>query len=333
MAEAAKNPNEEERRRELERLSKEQRQLQEEAERFARKLQRLQAEQAGRAAGRAGGKMAKAGQSGEQGDNEGAEQAAAEAQKDLDDAQQQLAERRRQAEVDLAMEQLAKIEDALKSLHQRQQEIIGETERLEKIRVDLGKWTRGQAQSVRDLARQEEAIKAETDSLAKKLTAAEVFSLALRGAEREMTRATELLDQRETGLATITAETNALRRFAQLLEALKPDKPEPGEDKPGKDGQGGEQGRPGDGIPSVAQLKMLKLMQQDVNERTRLLAEKFDATKQLTPDEVREFDDLSQEQSALADLALNLSKPEEKPEDDPGELPDLKLDEKKERKP
>jgi hypothetical protein len=293
----------------------------------------LQAEQAGRAAGRAASKMSKAGQSGEQGEGEAAEQAATEAQKDLDDAQEQLADRRRQAEVDLALEQLAKIEDAIKSLHQRQQEVIGETERLEKIRQDAGRWTRGQAQSVRDLARQQETIKDESDSLAKKLTAAEVFSLALRGAGREMSRAVELLDQRETGKPTVTAENNALRRFAALLEALKLDKAEPGENQQGGEGQGGQKGPPRDGITSVAQLKMLKLMQQEINERTKALAERFDQTQKLTPEEMQEFEALSQDQASLADLALNLSKPDEKPANDPGELPELKLDNKEERKP
>jgi hypothetical protein len=323
MEEAAKNPDEEKRREELQRLSREQRKLQEEAERFARKLQRLQAEQAGRSAARAGAKMGQAGQEGEQGDAGQAGEAAAQAEKDLDEAQQQLAQRRKQAEVDLALEQLAKIEDALHSLHDRQQEVINETLRLEQIRQTEGKWTRGQALSVRNLARQEEALKDEADSLAEKLKAAQVFHLALKGACGEMQRAGELLDERETGLPTQKAEQNALRRLAQLLESLKPDKPEPGEQQQSGDQQGdpGNQ-QPGDGIPSLAQLKMLKLMQQDINERTLVLQEA--ANRQLTPDEQREYTALGEEQTALADLVLNLSKPEESPEDSPENVPDLK---------
>ncbi len=54
MEEAAKNPNEDERRRELERLTREQRDLQDQTDRLARKLQRLQAQNAGRSASQAG---------------------------------------------------------------------------------------------------------------------------------------------------------------------------------------------------------------------------------------------------------------------------------------
>ncbi len=47
----------------------------------------------------------------------------ARAEKDLEEAQQQLAERRRQAEEDLAREQIAKLEDSLKSLQQAAAEV------------------------------------------------------------------------------------------------------------------------------------------------------------------------------------------------------------------
>ena len=329
MAEAAKNPNEDERRRELERLSREQKKLQEEAERFARKLQRLQAEQASRSAAKASGKMAQAGEQGEQGDADAAQGAAEAAEKDLDEAQQALAERRKQAEMDLAMEQLAKIEDALKSMRDRQQEVVLETERLESVRSQNGNWTRGQALSVRDLARQQAALEDETESLADKLSAAEVFSLALKGAGREMTKASELLAERDTGQRTQNAEQNALRRFEQLLKSLEPDKPD-GKNEQGDAGggdQGGQQQPPTDGIPSLAQLKLLKLMQEELNGRTKSLEDTFAEKNSLTDDEQREYVELSEEQSQLADMVLNLSKPAEQPvEGDPEALPDLKLD-------
>jgi hypothetical protein len=297
---------------------------------MARKLQRLQAQEAGRAASRAGGKMAQAGQQGEQGDAAGAQEAADAAQRDLDEAQQALAERRREAEVDLAIEQLAKIEDGLKALHVQQQEVIAETERLETIRQSVGKWTRGQLLSVRDLARQEDLLREETEAMAEKLSAAEVFSLALKGAGKEMLRAVHQLQERDTGATTLAAEHNALRRLEQLLDALKPDKPEPGEKQDQQAGEGeGEQGNqpPGDGIPSLAQLKLLKLMQEEVHERTKGLQETLERKGNLTPEQLQEYSQLSEEQTQLADMVLNLSKPSDKPpEDDPGKLPSTRQD-------
>jgi hypothetical protein len=328
MQEAANNPDEAERRRELERLSREQKELREQVERFARKLERLQASQAAQTASNAGGKMGQAGEQGEQGDAGGAQDAAQGAQKDLEEAQQQLAERRRQAEIDLAMEQLAKIEDALRGLHSRQERALDDTRRLDQLQTEQGKLTRAQSISVQDLARVELSLSAEAEAQAKKLAAAQVFSLALRGVARELTRAGELLGQRQLGRDALSAEETALRRLAQLLESLKPDDTPPGDQQEGQEGQegdgGGQQGQPGDGIPNIAQLKLLKLLQSEINGRTRALAEAHGPDTPLTDEQLREYAGLSQEQGELAEIIINLSQPaEDDLEADLDALPDL----------
>ena len=116
-------------------MSEEQRRLQEEADRLARKLRRLQAERAAAAAASAAGQMGKAGGASEKGQGAEAEKSSQQALQDLQEAQQELAEARRQAELDLAIEQLAKIEDALTGLKNRQQTVVSETQRLEKLRM------------------------------------------------------------------------------------------------------------------------------------------------------------------------------------------------------
>lgn len=76
----------------------------------------------------------------EQGDSQAADEEAAKAEKDLEEAQQQLARRRRQAEEDLAR-QIARLDDSLKSLHERQKKLIGKTQRLENVRATEGRLT------------------------------------------------------------------------------------------------------------------------------------------------------------------------------------------------
>jgi hypothetical protein len=326
ILEAAKNPDEQQRRRELQRLAREERELQQQAERLARRLQRLQAEQAGQQIGQAAGKMGQSGQQGEEGDASGASEQATQAAKDLDEAQQQLAERRRQAEMDLAREQLAQIEDSLKGLAERQQKVIDETRRLDEIKQTQGRLTRGQAASLQGLAGEQDAVREETAGLSTKIAAAEVFSLALDGSAAEMQRAVTLLNQRDCGQPTQTAEQNALRRFQQLLESLKPDA-EQGQQQQNQQagGQGGQQGGPqGDAVRMLAELKMLKLLQQEINTRTQSLDEKFRSDQQLTQEEEREYVRLGEEQGKLADLALNFAQPSE-PEgkDDPAAIPEL----------
>lgn len=327
MDEAAKNPDEQQRRQELQRLAREERDLQQQAERFARRLQRLQAEQAGGQVGQAAGKMGQSGQQGEEGDAAGAADQAQQAAKDLDEAQTQLAERRRQAEMDLAREQLAQIEDSLKGLSERQQKVIDETRRLEALQKSQGRLSRGQAASLQGLSGEQDAVREQTTGLAKKIASAEVFSLALNGGAAEMLRAVTLLNQRDCGQPTQTAEQNALRRFQQLLEALKPDEQndQQQQDQQAGGGEGGQQAGPqGDAIRMLAELKMVKLLQQELNSRTKALDEAFRRTQQLTEEEQREYVRLGEEQGKLADLALNFAQPSE-PEaaDDPGRIPEL----------
>ncbi|HEX4148114.1 MAG TPA: hypothetical protein VHY20_03965, partial [Pirellulales bacterium] len=154
-AEAARKPDEQERRRELQRLARDERKLQEEVERFARMLKRLQAQDASRSASRGGAKMGQAGDRSQQGDGQAAEQQAAAAKQELDDAQQQLAEARRAAEAELAAEQLARLDDHVKSLRAQQEKMLAETRQYDALRSKYGRLSRAEAISVGQLARQQ----------------------------------------------------------------------------------------------------------------------------------------------------------------------------------
>jgi hypothetical protein len=318
---------EEERRRELERLTREQRQLQEEAKRFARKLERLQAENAGANVAEAGGKMGQASDSGEAGEAGSAAEQAQAAEQDLEDAQRELAARRREAETDLAQEQLARMEDAVASLHERQQKLVGETIHYQLREKERGNLTRAEAASVRELARNQSALRDEMQELSKTLAGAEVFQFVLEIAGGDMTRAAERLDQRDLGDQTLMYENSALARIAQLKSALDEDaapKSEKPDDEQGG-GEGGGQEGSGKKTGSLAELKLLKAIQGQINSRTTALAE---AKSQPSPDKSQqesEFELLSREQGRLADLVTNLMQTtDQRPEDHPERLPDLR---------
>ncbi len=313
-----------EEKRQLERLAKEQKQLQEEASRLARKLERLQAEKAGRSTSGAAGKMAGAGSASEKGDAAAAGEQAEKAEKDLEDAQQNLAERRRQAEEDLAREQVAKMQDSLKSLHERQKKMTAETQRLENLRAAEGRLTRSQASTVHDLARQQKSLEIETALLAEKLSLTEVINLALGGAAKQMTRAADLLEQQRTGAATQQAQEAARARLAQLLAAFEnKGKPKEGQEEGGAGGAGGS-GSGQDQQYVLPQLKLLKILQEDLNGRFQTLTAGGDDVKD---PQRKELDEIASEQGQLAGLALKLAQPPEgNPEDDPEKLPDLRKD-------
>jgi hypothetical protein len=317
--EARQIQDEPERKRQLERLSREQKQLQEEAARFARKLERLQAEKAGRSAQSAAAKMSKASLSGGQGDGKEAEEQAEGAQKDLDESQQQLAERRQQAELDLAREQIARMQDGLKSLGEQQRALLAETERLEGLRQAQHRFTRPQIVSVRNLGRAERGLESETKAMAEKVASAEVFHLALETIRGEMGGAAESIESQHTGQPAQSRQQSAIRRIGQLLEAMK------SASKPGGGNSGGQGGgqQPNaaaqDTIRALAEVKLLKLMQEDLNARFRELVARGDAGEELAR--------LSQEQGKLAEMMQNFTRPAENPEDNPESLPDLRLEE------
>ncbi|MSR58197.1 MAG: hypothetical protein EXS05_11035 [Planctomycetaceae bacterium] len=325
-----------ERKSELERLAKRQQELREETARMARKLQRLQARKPSAAAQRAAARMQQAQDEMDEGDEAEAAAQEQEALDDLDQAQRELARERRRAEEQLAREQLDKIAGELAAMIGREQAIIEETRRLEELRTGTGKLNRGQVKSLIDLTGVQRSLNEDTDRLVEKLSAAEVFAHTLRGAARSMQRAVELLEQRETGAETQLAEESARRRFVDLTVALQQDKDDNANGKPpgdaGQEAGGGEgendEGPQTDGIPAIAQLKMLLALQRELFERTTRLNELKAAGKALTPAQQHELELLAQEQGELADLTRNLSRLAAQADDDasPPETPPAKPD-------
>ena len=101
-----------------------------------------------------------------------------------------------------------------------------------------------------------------------------------------------------------------MARFALVLKAIEPEKPaakddnrQGGDNGPGK-GPPGQQG----GIQSLAEIKLLKLMQEDLNQRTERLQAEL-AGREPTEPQRGEFDHLSEEQGRLVELILQLIKP------------------------
>ena len=239
-------------------------------------------------------------------------QAAEQQQESLDDleqAQRETARSRREAEEQLAQEQLEKIADQLQAMIGREQQVLDETRRLEGLRSGSGKLTRAQLRSLSETADSQKNLQQETLRLVKKLSAAEAFALALKGSARQMQRAVELLGERQTGEPTQRAEEAARQRFVDLIAAMNPDK-KPGSG--GKQNQGGEgggkqNGLPGEGISGLAQLKILKTLQQELLDRTVELGKKrTDQKGTVTPEQQQELDDIARDQGAVADLARNL---------------------------
>ena len=192
---------------------------------------------------------------------------------------------------------------------------MDEAQRLRGLEESQGQLTRSQALSVHELARLQHSLQTDAARLGQQLSAAGAFELALTGAADDMGRAAESLDQRQTGPPTQEPQRRAIRRLDQLVEALKPEPPaeqKADEDNTpsGGDNGGKKQGPPGDGLPPLAELKLLKLMQQEINSRIEALQQA--AADKPTPEQLREYAALSKQQGHLADIVLRSVPPAER---------------------
>ena len=312
-AEARKNPDEAKRKEELAKLAKEQKQIEEATKKQVQKLAKLSAEAAARAGQQAAGQMAKAGEQLEQGDGEQAEGDQEEALQNLREAQKEVADARREAEEQLAAEQIVKMADSLKSIHERQEKMAGETDVYEKTRAAAeGQLTLAQRSGVRGLGQVQAGLKDEAGELGDRLgDGAPVFRLTIQKAADSMDVAAQRLQSLKTDDATVRSQKLAALRLRQLLDSLKREQAKKG----GQPQQGGQQGQPGgrqggdDGFPPAAQIKMVKILQEEINERTDYFDELVRRHKELTPDQVAEVDRLHLDQGTLADLVRDLTQP------------------------
>ncbi len=312
--EAQKNPDAKERAEQLKRLAKEQQEIQDELKRQLKRLSKLNAEAAARAGNRAVAKMGKAQQDLDQDEADQAGKDQEDALADLEEAEERTREARKDAEEMLAMEQLQKVGDQLKSVAERQAKMVDDTVAFEKLRVSTGdNLSIAQKKGIRRLGRVQEGIKEETDELTEKLEGATVFALTLKQASEGMATAAQRLQSVKTDEDTQRATRSASKRFQQLLEALKADSPKPGDQQQqgggGDQGGGGGAGGAGDGIPAAAQLKMLKALQQEINDRTDVFDELRRRNKTLTPEQTAELERLQTDQGTIADLARDLTRP------------------------
>jgi hypothetical protein len=311
----------EQRRRELQQLARQQKELEQETARLAQQLRRLRAQQAGKTSASAANRMGQAAQQMQQGEGEQSEAEQQRVLEELQKAQQEVAQARREAEAQLAMEQLARIADTLAALHARQQTLKEETTRLDTERLAKGNWTRPQLASLRGVVETQQTVRTDTEEAREVLTSAPVFALTLTRAMSNMERAVGLLNERRADAETQIAQQAAVDRFAQLLDALKNDpdaQAGQSEDAAGGGGAGGGQqdGPPRDGIPPIAQLKMLRSLQIEINERTLELDDSRQRQKGLSPTQEKELESLSAEQGILADLVRKFAEP-----DDEGDSP------------
>src|SRR5262249_27339109 len=149
------------------------------------------------------------------------------------EAQRELDRARQQAEEELAREQLAKVQEQLKALQERQASLIAERDRLQREAEQRGAWTSNLLKGLGGLKDAQENLAQETNSGADpKLEDAIVFGSIWRKAAKAMEEAADHIAERKDELLRkpqdiapdeelVRLQGEALRRLKQLLDALK----------------------------------------------------------------------------------------------------------------
>lgn len=293
----------------LEKLLQQREQLQDELDRLARKLERFDAERPAELVNGSSQQVGQAGQSQRAGESQKSIQSDLDAEKQLAEAQKQLAQQRNQREQDLLREQMQQLAAALKGLADRQEQFIGETIRLEQLRVEndrvkLGQpWTDAQVASVDLLAGKQQTLLVETRQLDALVERAGGFQLGLKRMRQYMQAASGELRERRLGNETVTSEHLALLQIHQMIAALEPDPSPPGDNDQPPPGRGQQNGESGAGPQNqLSELKLLQLMQEEIVRRTAELDQKNLTQGRLSQLHSEELGNLARQQGELADI-------------------------------
>ncbi len=314
----------------LKALHRQQQELQKKAEELLKRLSRDRAGRAGQALAKAGEQMEEAAKqlSGGQPADEQQEGVLDR----LDEAERELEQSAKEAEDQLAREQRARVADVLKRLRERQEALGAESTRVQKaVRTALQnqKPTRGLiGDSWKNLGVNQRGLADETaETASKELSAAVVFARTIRRAAEAMNLAADRLDEVRTqlpapeALPDVEAErlhNEALRRLDQVLDALKSDEGSgPRLAKQNEGGQeGGDEGGGGggdDGLPATGELKLLRKLQKEINDRTEAFVKEHPDLTRLDDKDKAALQELRRDQQDVAELLEAMRNPDEKP--------------------
>lgn len=135
---------------------------------------------------------------------------------------------------------------------------------------------RRQRAAARGLGERQLAIKTDLHEVLAKaegLADFKVFDFAHRRLDQATGRAAETLREGNATAAVGTDQKAAIRILQALVEALKENQNKDFKDSPNSNGDGGQSGGQQPIIPPIAELKLLKLMQQEAADLTRAVVE------------------------------------------------------------
>lgn len=310
--------NAEQRLRQLARVARSEERLAADVSEWRQQLESLRAASAATAAEKAKEQLSATAAAASNGQGEAAQDAAREAQQSLEVAKRALRANLRQAQAELVQEEMARLEQLIGDLESRQQTLVKETVRLELLRKEREEWDRTQLAALQTVISDQRRVAEETESLAADLQSP-TFALTLRGASVEMRRALGKLARNEVGKATQQAQQAALNRLGQMRKVLE-ERAEESSAQPESQQEEPQEDQPPN-VQSVNELKLLLLLQQELNRRTKELDAQRLPGADLSAELMQQIAGLAAEQGQVAQIVQNLLLRSQSPMTTPPDLP------------
>jgi hypothetical protein len=312
----------------LKKLTLQQRNLQEKTEQLAKQLTRLRNDAGGRELGRATGGMEQAQNQLRNGENP--EQKQDDALQRIQDAQRAVEKERKKVEDELVREQLTRFADVLKRLRDKQAALNVEGVRIQKAVVKNEGWGRALPGSLKDLARDQQQLGADTSSSAgKELASTPVFQKQVQRSAESMVQAGKRLEEMFKAIKNETPppledlpdsevtrlQKESLRRLDQLLDALKSETEalakRAAAEVAGSRSEGEGDATPGDeGLPPLGQIKLLRAMQGEVNQAIAEFQKNNPSMDKLGEKEKTEYLAIQRDQREILNLLEALRNPD-----------------------
>jgi hypothetical protein len=312
----------------LQKLGHQQQSLRKDIEQLARELERLQAAEASQSTQSAADRLNNRPPNEKQGDTNRQRPSSGnqvrKAEEDLQQAADQLAAQRQQAEDDLALEIVRRFEKELGEMVQQQQQVIKKTTELHAGRKQAAALSAEQAKMVAELADEERKLADQAKEHSELLFGLGAVRVSLEDAERRLNAAGKLLDQQQTGPPAQAAEQLALARLEAMMQTFAQtakeagQQPNPNAPPPAPpNNQAQPQRRP---TFELLEVKMLRMLQADLNERTRQHEQRLGAPEAAANQAAKagleqEARELAAEQGRLAELVQKMLKRDNEPEE------------------
>jgi hypothetical protein len=302
----------------LKKKSETQRALREEVERLRPKLDKMadqtgsrNAQKARQSTESASRNQSQASSQMSQGQQSGAVSSQEEAEEDLQEALDNLQEMQKQMQNQSQQEELFQIEQELNKMLAVEKNLLQRTQQVEVQRPGPDKDLPRRAKIQCNAVQKEQGTLAQSaGAIVKRLEDAPVFQWVLQTTTDDMNETSRRLDKEETGLATQEIEEDVIKKLGELVDALRKERKEKQQQQQKGGGGGGGGGGKPPLVPPLAELKMLRIMQRDVNARTKRVDEQVVKTpeKKLTNDMKETLRRTAQKEGDIARITEKMAK-------------------------